>query len=82
MTTPWGYYNFPLQQKIETITAPALIVTGENAHSRYMAEESYGRLTDPKQLIIVPGATHTDLYDQMDLIPFDEIEAFYKKNLA
>ena len=82
VTTPWGYYNFPLQQKIETITAPALIVTGENAHSRYMAEESYGRLTDPKQLIIVPGATHTDLYDQMDLIPFDEIEAFYKKNLA
>ena len=47
-----------------------------------MAEEAYGRLTDPKQLIVVPGATHTDLYDHMDLIPFDEIEAFYKENLA
>lgn len=82
VTTPWGYYNFPLQQKIETIQAPALVLTGENAHSRYMAEEAYGRLTDPKQLIVVPGATHTDLYDHMDLIPFDEIEAFYKENLA
>ena len=80
-TTPWGYYNFPLQQNIETIKAPKLIVTGEKAHSRYMAEESFNRLKDPKQLIIVPGATHTDLYDQMNLIPFDKFSNFFRVNL-
>lgn len=82
VTTPWGYYNFPLQQRIETIQAPALVVTGEKAHSRYMAEEAYARLTSEKQLIVVSGATHTDLYDQTDLIPFDAIGSFFKKNLA
>ncbi|WP_288567925.1 alpha/beta hydrolase [uncultured Lactobacillus sp.] len=80
-TTPWSYYNFPLQQNIEKITAPKLIVTGEKAHSRYMAEEAYERLTDPKELIVVPGATHCDLYDQMDKIPFDKFEEFFKENL-
>lgn len=80
-TTPWGYYNFPLQQKIEKIKEPKLIVTGEKAHSRYMAENAYERLTDPKELVLVPNATHTDLYDQMDKIPFDKFESFFKKNL-
>lgn len=80
-TTPWGYYNFPLQQKIETIRAPKLIVTGAAAHSRYMAEEAYERLTEPKELVEVPNATHTDLYDQMDKIPFDKFGSFFKENL-
>lgn len=80
-TTPWGYYNFPLQQKIEKIRAPKLIVTGEIAHSRYMAEEAYERLTGDKELIVVPNATHVDLYDQMDKIPFDKFDEFFKKNL-
>ncbi|MRH72014.1 alpha/beta hydrolase [Lactobacillus reuteri] len=80
-TSPWGYYNFPLQQRIEKITAPKLIVTGEKAHSRYMAEDAYKRLTDPKELVLVPNATHTDLYDQMDKIPFDKFESFFKENL-
>lgn len=80
-TSPWGYYNFPLQQNIEKIRAPKLIVTGANAHSRYMAEEAYERLTEPKELVEVPGATHTDLYDQMDKIPFDKFESFFKENL-
>ena len=80
-TTPWGYYNFPLQQKIETIRAPKLIVTGATAHSRYMAEEAYERLTEPKELVEVPNATHTDLYDQMDKIPFDKFDGFFKENL-
>lgn len=80
-TSPWGYYNFPLQQRIDKITAPKLIVTGANAHSRYMAEDAYKRLTDPKELVLVPNATHTDLYDQMDKIPFDKFGSFFKKNL-
>ena len=79
--TPWGYYNFPLQQRIETIKQPKLIVTGEKAHSRYMAEEAYNRLKDPKELVIVPNATHVDLYDQMDKIPFDKFDEFFKENL-
>lgn len=81
-TTPQSYYNFPLQAHIEEISPrPVLIVTGEKAHSRYMAEASYKRLKDPKELVIVPGATHTDLYDQMNLIPFDKFTSFFKRNL-
>lgn len=80
-TSPWGYYNFPLQQQISEITAPKLVVTGEKAHSRYMAEEAYEKLTDPKELVIVPNATHVDLYDQVDKIPFDKFDSFFKTNL-
>lgn len=81
-TSPLSYYNFPLQQHIDKISPrPVLIVTGEKAHSRYMAEESYNRLKDHKELVIVPGATHTDLYDQMNLIPFDKFASFFKENL-
>lgn len=79
--SPWGYYNFSLQQRIEHIKAPKLIVTGENAHSRYMAEAAYKRLTGKKELVVVPGATHCDLYDQMDKIPFDKFAQFFKENL-
>ena len=80
-TSPWGYFNFPLQQRIEKIRAPKLIVTGEIAHSRYMAEAAYKRLTGDKELVVVPNATHCDLYDQMDKIPFDKFESFFKENL-
>lgn len=46
-----------------------------------MSEEVYKHLTDPKELVLVPNATHTDLYDQMNKIPFDKFESFFKKNL-
>lgn len=46
-----------------------------------MAEEAYQKLTDPKELVLVPNATHTDLYDQMDKIPFDKFETFFKAYL-
>ncbi|SCB82509.1 alpha/beta hydrolase [Weissella bombi] len=81
-TSPWSYYNFSLQQKISEIAPrPTLIVTGEKAHSRHMAEKSYEYLHEPKELVIVPNATHVDLYDQMTLIPFDKFESFFKGNL-
>ncbi|GHP14573.1 membrane protein [Lentilactobacillus fungorum] len=80
-TSPWGYYNFPLEQRIEKIKQPKLIVAGEKAHSRYMSEDAFERMTDPKKLVIVPDATHTDLYDQMDKIPFDKFDEFFKENL-
>lgn len=47
-----------------------------------MAEVAYERLTDPKELVLVPNAIHVDLYDQMDKIPFDKFESFFKENLA
>ena len=64
-----------------------MIVHGENAHSCYMGKDAYNdmiknsRYTDNKELVIVPGATHCDLYDQKDIIPFDRIEKFLKENL-
>lgn len=59
-----------------------MIVHGEKAHSRYFGEDAFKLLKgDNKELVIVPGANHTDLYDQMDKIPFDKIEVFYKTYL-
>ena len=55
-------------------------VHGENAHSRYFSEDVYKKLKGGnKELLIVPGAVHTDLYDHADVIPFDRIEAFYRE---
>ena len=55
--------------------------TGENAHSRYFSEDAYKAANEPKELMIIPGAVHTDLYDRTDIIPFDKLEAFFKENL-
>ena len=58
------------------------MVHGEKAHSRYMGEDAFKKLKGGnKELLIVPGACHTDLYDNFDKIPFDRIEAFYKEYL-
>lgn len=77
-----GWMNNAILAHPEDLRAPALIVHGEKAHSRYMGEDTYKRLKgDNKQLLIVPGATHTDLYDQTDKIPFDRIADFYRENL-
>lgn len=66
----------------EEIRSAVLLVHGEKAHSCYFSETVYRQLKgDNKELYIVPSAVHTDLYDQMDKIPFDKIEEFYKQNL-
>ena len=63
----------------EDIKNAVLIVHGEKAHSRYMGEDTFKKLKgDNKELVLVPNATHTDLYDQMDKIPFGKIDSFYK----
>ena len=54
-----------------------MLIAGENAHSRYYSEDVYARLGDPKELVIVPGADHCDLYDQKDKIPFDKLREFF-----
>ena len=78
--------NMPLLSYIDEIESPVLLVHGEKAHSLYFSKSAYEALehgVNPsnKKLLIVPGANHTDLYDNLDKIPFDAIEQFFEKNL-
>lgn len=67
----------------DQIRNAVLVVHGEKAHSRYFGEDAFSKLTgDNKELIIVPGANHTDLYDQKDVIPFEKIVEFYTNELS
>ena len=61
---------------------PALIVAGSEAHSRYFSEDAYAAAAEPKELVIIEGADHVDLYDQVDVIPFDRLARFFDQNLA
>ena len=68
--------------RADEIENPVLIIHGEKAHSRYFSEDAFKKLRgDNKELMIIPGASHTDLYDRVDVIPFDKIETFFKSNL-
>ena len=81
-TSHLSFINFPLMNYIETISPrPLLFIIGENAHSRYFSEDAYERAAEPKELYIVPGARHIDLYDRVDMIPFDKLETFFKESL-
>ena len=83
VTTPLPFMNLPILTYIREIAPrPILLVHGEKAHSRYFSETAYAAAAEPKELVIVPGAVHVDLYDQMDKIPFDKLTAFFQKNLA
>lgn len=84
LTSSMSFMNFPLLTHIEAISPrPILFIMGENAHSRYWTEEAYARAAEPKELVIVPGARHIDLYDGGDnnYIPFDRLESFFQENL-
>ena len=81
-TAPYGFFNFRLMDNIKELTPrPLMLVTGDRAPSRYFSENVYQKASEPKKLIVVKGATHVDLYDQMDKIPFDEIDNFFRTNL-
>lgn len=81
-TMPVSFWNFPLMTNIKEVSPrPILLVAGEKAHSRYYSEDAYAAAQEPKELVIVPGADHVDLYDNFDKIPFDKLEAFFKNNL-
>ena len=81
-TSALSFVNMPILSYIGEIRSPVLLVHGEKAHSRYFSEDAFRRLTgDNKELYIVPDANHTDLYDNMERIPFDRIESFFKENL-
>ncbi len=76
------FMNFYPFNDIETISPrPLLFITGENAHSREFSEDAYKRAFEPKELYVVPSAGHVDLYDRINLIPFDKLEVFFKENL-
>ncbi len=82
-TAVLSFINMPILTYINEIRNAVLLVHGEKAHSRYFSEDAYKQLQgDNKELLIVPGADHTDLYDNLECIPFDTIEAFYKKHFA
>ena len=75
--------NFPLLTHIKWISPrPILFVTGEHAHSRSYTEEAYEAAAEPKDLYVVPNAGHVNLYDKVDLIPFDKLDEFFTENLA
>lgn len=76
------FMNFYPFTDIETISPRAMLfITGENAHSREFSEDAYRLAGEPKDLYIVPGAGHVDLYDRVSLIPFNKLESFFKENL-
>jgi len=78
MTTPLSFMNMPILTYIEEISPrPVLFIHGERAHSRYFSETAYSAAAEPKELLIVPGASHVDLYDRADKIPFDRMTEFF-----
>lgn len=82
ITSSLSFINMPLLSYSDEIRSAVLIVHGEKAHSRYFGEDAFKKLKgDNKELMIIPGANHVDLYDRMDIIPFDKIELFFNENL-
>lgn len=77
MTLFWSY------QHLDWIAPrPVLFITGDQAHSRIFSEHAYSKASDPKELFIVPGAGHVDLYDRVNLIPWDKLQSFFGAHLA
>ena len=81
-TNAISFMNMPLLTYIKEISPrPVLLIAGENAHSRYFTEDAYKAAAEPKELMIIPNAVHVDLYDKIDVIPFDKLASFFNANL-
>lgn len=81
-TNALSFMNMPILTYIKEISSrPILMIAGENAHSRYFSEDAYKNASEPKELMIIPNAVHVDLYDKIDVIPFDKLDTFFKENL-
>lgn len=79
-TSTLSFLNTPLMTYSSEIRSACLLIHGEKAHSRYFSEDAFQKLTgNNKELLIVPGASHVDLYDNFEKIPFDKIDAFFQK---
>ncbi len=82
MTSALSFLNMPLLQYAGEIRNAVLLVHGEKAHSCYFSRDAFAKLTgDNKELLIIPGAVHTDLYDRLDVIPFAKLEQFFRENM-
>jgi len=82
MTSTGALMNFfPMEQLGKITPRPLLLIAGENAHSRYYSDDAYQLAAEPKELYIVPGAGHVDLYDKKEYIPFSKLESFFNENL-
>lgn len=82
LTSNIKFMNFYPFNDIDTISPrPMLFITGDLAHSKEFSEAAYRLAGEPKQLLVIPGAGHVDLYDRINLIPFDKLAAFFKTNL-
>lgn len=82
MTSSLSLINQPILQYSDEIKSAVLVIHGEKAHSRYFSEDAFKKLKgNNKKLLIIKDANHVDLYDNLEKIPFDEIEKFYESNL-
>lgn len=82
-TSMLSFLNMPILVYSDEIESAVLLIHGEKAHSRYFSEDAYKKLKGKnKELFIVKNASHTDLYDKLDIIPFAKITAFFKQYLA
>lgn len=82
VTSSLSFMNMPILQYADEIRSAVLLVHGEKAHSRYFSEGAYKKLTgDNKELLIIPGASHVDLYDNLEVIPFEKLNSFFREHL-
>jgi fermentation-respiration switch protein FrsA (DUF1100 family) len=82
MTTALSFMTMPILEHSDEIRSAVLMIHGEKAHSCYFTKDAFKKLKgNNKELLIIPGAVHTDLYDNVNIIPFDKIDAFFKANL-
>ncbi len=82
VTSSLSFLNMPILQYSDEIRSAVMVVHGENAHSSYLGKEAFEKLTgDNKQLLLIPNASHTDLYDQLNVIPFDTMADFFTSNM-
>lgn len=85
VTSSLSFINMPILRYSNEIRGAVLVIHGEKAHSCYFSKDAFADMVrdnpyaDNKELLIIPGAVHTDLYDRKDIIPFDKIEAFFKE---
>ncbi|MBD1871252.1 alpha/beta hydrolase [Cyanobacteria bacterium FACHB-471] len=82
LTSVVRFMNYYPLERIEEINRPLLFVTGTEAHSREFSEDAYNRAVEPKEIVRVPNAGHVDLYDRVDLIPFDKLTSFFNQHLS
>lgn len=83
VTSSLSFLNMPILQYSSEIESAVLLIHGDKAHSCYFSRDAFEKLKgDNKELMLIPGAVHTDLYDRRDIIPFGKIEAFFRRYLG